>query len=82
MSPDGLTLEVVTPDGLPVQEHGLDVVVLHRREARFDVEEIAVFPSIAAAGPARGTGRVSPRGERCIWPWPATAESSGIGCGS
>lgn len=60
MSPDGLTLEVVTPDGLSVLERGLDVVVLHRREPRFEVgSEIAVFPNHAPllvripVGPAR-----------------------------
>jgi F-type H+-transporting ATPase subunit epsilon len=45
MSDAVLVLEVVTPDGLVLREEGLDVVVLHRRERRFDVgSEVAIFP--------------------------------------
>jgi F0F1-type ATP synthase epsilon subunit len=40
-----LTLEIVTPDGLALQEGGIEFVVLHRREPRFEVgSEIAIFP--------------------------------------
>ena len=45
MSPRTLTLQIVTPDGMALQESGVDVVVLHRRERRFEPgSEIAVFP--------------------------------------
>jgi len=45
MSPRTLALEIVTPDGMALQESGVDVVVLHRRERRFEAgSEIAVFP--------------------------------------
>ena len=45
MSPPGLTLEVVTPDGLVLRETGVDVVVLRRTEQRFAVgSEVAIFP--------------------------------------
>jgi F-type H+-transporting ATPase subunit epsilon len=45
MSGDALELEVVVPDGLVLHEDGVDVVVLRRREPRFDRgSEIAVFP--------------------------------------
>jgi F0F1-type ATP synthase epsilon subunit len=40
-----LTLEIVTPDGVALQEDGVEVVVLHRREPHFEVgSEIAIFP--------------------------------------
>lgn len=45
MSPRALTLEVVTPDGVAVLEDGVEVVILRRRERRFEVgSEIAIFP--------------------------------------
>src|SRR5512143_2718103 len=45
MNSHTLTLEVVTPDGVALQDDGVEVVVLHRREPRFEVgSEIAVFP--------------------------------------
>ncbi len=45
MSPRTLAVEIVTPDGIALQESGVDVVVLHRRERRFEPgSEIAVFP--------------------------------------
>ena len=41
----GLTLEIVTPDGVAVREERVEVVVLRRRERRFERgSEIAVFP--------------------------------------
>ena len=40
-----LTLEIVTPDGVALEEGGIEVVVLRRREPRFEVgSEIAIFP--------------------------------------
>jgi F-type H+-transporting ATPase subunit epsilon len=40
-----LSLEVVTPDGVALVEEGVEVIILHRRERRFDVgSEIAIFP--------------------------------------
>jgi F-type H+-transporting ATPase subunit epsilon len=40
-----LSLEIVTPDGMAVQEREVDVIVLRRRETRFEVgSEIAIFP--------------------------------------
>jgi len=60
MSPGALTLEIVTPDGVALQEDGVEVVVLRRREPRFEVgSEIAIFPLHApllvrlAVAPAR-----------------------------
>lgn len=48
MSPrDGrtLVLEIVTPDGPALREDGVDVVVVRRRENRFELgSEIAIFP--------------------------------------
>ena len=45
MRPRALTLEIVTPDGLALQEDGVEVIILHRREPRFEVgSEIAIFP--------------------------------------
>ncbi len=43
-----LALHICTPDGQRVDETGLDVVVLRRREPRFDRgSEVAVFPGHA-----------------------------------
>jgi F-type H+-transporting ATPase subunit epsilon len=60
MTPRGLTLEVVTPDGPALREEDVDVVVLRRKERRFAVgSEIAIFPGHApllvglAAAPVR-----------------------------
>ncbi|HVY60379.1 MAG TPA: hypothetical protein VHF22_01945 [Planctomycetota bacterium] len=63
MSPPGergLRLEVVTPDGPAVLEDGVEVVVVRRREERFEVgSEVAIFPRHApllvrvALAPAR-----------------------------
>lgn len=40
-----LELEVVVPDGVLLREDGVDVVVIRRREPRFDLgSEVAVFP--------------------------------------
>jgi F-type H+-transporting ATPase subunit epsilon len=45
MRPRTLALEIVTPDGVALREDGVDVVVLRRRERRFEAgSEIAVFP--------------------------------------
>jgi F0F1-type ATP synthase epsilon subunit len=45
MSPRTLALEIVTPDGVALQESDVDMVVFHRRESRFDPgSEIAIFP--------------------------------------
>jgi len=45
VNPRTLVLEIVTPDGMAVRETDVDAVVLHRREARFELgSEIAVFP--------------------------------------
>ena len=45
MSPPTLRVQIVTPDGMALEESGADVIVLHRREGRFDPgSEIAVFP--------------------------------------
>jgi F-type H+-transporting ATPase subunit epsilon len=40
-----ITLEIVTPDGVALQESAIDRVILHRREQRFERgSEVAVFP--------------------------------------
>jgi len=40
-----LALEIVTPDGVALTETGVEVVVLRRRERRFEIgSEIAIFP--------------------------------------
>ena len=40
-----MMLEIVTPDGVVLQEGGVEVIVLRRREPRFEVgSEIAIFP--------------------------------------
>ncbi len=40
-----LVLEIVTPDGPALSERGVEVVVLRRRERRFELgSELAVFP--------------------------------------
>ncbi len=45
MTPRALALEIVTPDGVALRESGVAVVVLRRRERRFEPgSEIAVFP--------------------------------------
>lgn len=45
MTARALALEIVTPDGPAVDERGVEVVVLRRRERRFDPgSEVAVFP--------------------------------------
>ncbi|HUM12732.1 MAG TPA: hypothetical protein VLT82_17420 [Myxococcaceae bacterium] len=45
MSARKLVLEILTPDGPALTEHGLDAVVLRRREARFELgSEIAILP--------------------------------------
>jgi F0F1-type ATP synthase epsilon subunit len=45
MSPRTLALEIVTPDGVALQEGEVEVVVFHRHEPRFDPgSEIAIFP--------------------------------------
>jgi F-type H+-transporting ATPase subunit epsilon len=45
MTAGTLELEIVTPDGVALTETGVDVVVLRRRERRFELgSEIAVFP--------------------------------------
>lgn len=45
MTDQGLALEIVTPDGVALRDNGVDVVVLHRREPRFEVgSEIAIYP--------------------------------------
>jgi F-type H+-transporting ATPase subunit epsilon len=45
VTPRTLVLEIVTPDGMAVRDTEVDVVVFHRREARFELgSEIAVFP--------------------------------------
>jgi len=68
MPPGALALEIVTPDGVALQERAVDMVVFHRREPRFDPgSEIAIFPLHApllvraAVGPARFR-----RGDRTI----------------
>jgi len=45
MSARKLVLEIVTPDGPILTEHGVDAVVLRRREERFELgSEIAILP--------------------------------------
>lgn len=45
MSPGKLYLEIVTPDGMGLEESQVDTVVFRRREKRFELgSEIAVFP--------------------------------------
>jgi F-type H+-transporting ATPase subunit epsilon len=45
MTARSLVLEIVTPDGCVLVEDGVEVVVLRRREVRFERgSEIAVFP--------------------------------------
>jgi F-type H+-transporting ATPase subunit epsilon len=45
MSAELLALEVVTPDGMAIQESDVDMVVLRRRERRFDPgSEVAILP--------------------------------------
>jgi F0F1-type ATP synthase epsilon subunit len=60
MPPGALALEIVTPDGVALQETDVEVVVFHRREPRFEPgSEIAIFPLHgpllvrAAVAPAR-----------------------------
>jgi F0F1-type ATP synthase epsilon subunit len=60
MPPGALALEIVTPDGVALQESDVDMVVFHRLESRFDPgSEIAIFPLHgpllvrAAVGPVR-----------------------------
>jgi F-type H+-transporting ATPase subunit epsilon len=43
-----LVLQIITPDGHSLRKTGIDVVVLRRRELRFELgSEVAVFPSHA-----------------------------------
>lgn len=45
MNPGPLTLEIVTPDGVALLEEGVELVILRRRERRFEVgSEIAIYP--------------------------------------
>ena len=45
MASRALVLEVVTPDGVALQEAEVDLVVFHRKEPRFDPgSEVAIFP--------------------------------------
>ncbi len=45
MTPRTLALEIVTPDGPAASERDVEVVVLRRRERRFELgSELAVFP--------------------------------------
>jgi F-type H+-transporting ATPase subunit epsilon len=40
----GLVLQIITPDGRSLKESQIDVIVLRRREKRFDVgSEVAIF---------------------------------------
>jgi hypothetical protein len=70
MSPRTLALEIVTPDGMALQESGVDVVVLHRRERRFEPgSEIAVFRPRASAGlSADRAARYYRRASASTWP--------------
>ena len=48
MSAGPIALEIVTPDGVALVERGLEAVIFHRREPRFEVgSEIAVLPQHA-----------------------------------
>jgi F0F1-type ATP synthase epsilon subunit len=68
MPPGALALEIVTPDGVALQESDVDMVVFHRLESRFDPgSEIAIFP---LHGPLLVRAAVAParfrRGDRTI----------------
>jgi F0F1-type ATP synthase epsilon subunit len=68
MPPGALALEIVTPDGVALQESDVEMVVFHRLESRFDPgSEIAIFP---LHGPLLVRAAVAParfrRGDRTI----------------
>jgi F-type H+-transporting ATPase subunit epsilon len=45
MTPAALALQIITPDGRSLRKQEIDVVVLRRREKRFEVgSEVAIFP--------------------------------------
>ena len=45
MNPAQLVLRIVTPDGRTLSAKGIDVVVVRRKEKRFEVgSEVAIFP--------------------------------------
>jgi len=45
MTARGLRLEVVTPDGVALEEEGVEFVLVHRREPRFEVgSEVVIYP--------------------------------------
>jgi F-type H+-transporting ATPase subunit epsilon len=45
MNPERLVLEIITPDGRTLREQDIDVVIVRRKERRFEQgSEVAIFP--------------------------------------
>jgi F-type H+-transporting ATPase subunit epsilon len=45
VNPPTLSLEIVTPDGVALEERGLDLIVVRRREPEREVgSEVAIYP--------------------------------------